>query len=101
MGQHDRLGSFLDAPSLSAWANSGMFVLATTTAPAARRRRTTGASAEAGLALARMIEPARVGSPTTSNKSLMLTILPSSGPSEIPLRARASAASAAARAVSV
>ena len=44
---------------------------------------------------------ARVGSPATSNKSLMLTIAPSSGPSDTPALARASAASAAARAASV
>jgi hypothetical protein len=47
-----------------------------------------------------MREPARVGSPATSNRSLMLTIAPSSGPSEMPALARASAASAAARAAS-
>ena len=80
-------------------ANSVMLVLATMTAPAARSRRTTGASAAAGLASsARILEPARVGSPATSNKSLMLTIAPSSGPSDTPSAARASAASAAARA---
>jgi hypothetical protein len=57
------------------------------------------ASAAAGAASsARIFEPARVGSPATSNKSLMLTIAPSSGPSETPCATRASAASAAARA---
>jgi hypothetical protein len=83
-------------------ANSVMLVLATITAPAARSRRTTGASAAAGFASsARILEPARVGSPATSNRSLMLTIVPSSGPSDTPFLARASAASAAARAASV
>ena len=82
-------------------ANSVMLVLATTTAPPARSRRTTGASAFAGGASsARIFEPARVGSPATSNRSLMLTMVPSSGPRETPCTARASAASAAARAVS-
>ena len=82
-------------------ANSLMLVLATITAPAARRRRTTGASAVAGLpSSARMREPARVTSPATSNRSLMLTMAPSSGPSARPAAIRASAASAAARALS-
>src|SRR5258705_708830 len=79
-------------------ANSAIFVLATITLPAARSRRTTVASAKAGGASARILEPARVGSPATSNKSLMLTMMPSRGPSEMPARARASAASAALRA---
>ena len=65
-------------------ANSVMLVLATITAPAARSRRTTGASALAGGASAKMREPARVGSPATSNRSLMVTIAPSRGPSEMP-----------------
>ena len=82
-------------------ANSVMLVLAIITAPAARSRCTTVASAFAGAASsARIFEPARVGSPATSNKSLMLTMVPSNGPSEAPRAARASAASAAARAAS-
>src|ERR1041385_6536825 len=40
-------------------ANSLMLVLATITAPAARNRRTTGASALATAAFARIFEPAR------------------------------------------
>jgi hypothetical protein len=82
-------------------ANSLMLVLATITAPAARRRRTAGASALAtNFSSASTREPARVASPATSNRSLILTIVPSSGPSDRPSRARASAASAAARAAS-
>ena len=82
-------------------ANSVMLVLATMTAPPARRRRTTERRPSAGGASsARIFEPARVGSPATSNRSLMLTMVPSSGPRETPCAARASAASAAARAVS-
>ena len=47
-------------------------------------------------------DPARVTSPATSNRSLMLTIAPSSGPSGRPIRIRASAASASrARAVGI
>ena len=80
-------------------ANSVMLVLATITAPAARSRCTTGASAAAGLpSSARTFEPARVTSPATSNRSLIVTIIPSTGPSEAPRAARPSAASAAARA---
>jgi hypothetical protein len=75
-----------------------MLVLATITAPAARSRRTAGASAVAGGASASTFDPARVGSPATSNRSLMVMMAPSSGPRLVPLRARASAASAAARA---
>ena len=82
-------------------ANSLMLVLATITAPAARRRFTTGASAAATKpSSASTREPARVTSPATSYRSLMLTIAPSSGPSGLPAFARASAASAAARAAS-
>jgi hypothetical protein len=82
-------------------ANSVMLVLATITAPPARKACTTGASRAAGLpSCASTLEPARVTSPATSNKSLIDTIAPSSGPSEMPARARASAASAAARAAS-
>jgi len=44
---------------------------------------------------AKILDPARVTSPATSKRSLMLTIVPSTGPSEIPDFARASAASAA------
>src|SRR5258707_368896 len=70
-------------------------------APPARKRRTTGASVAAGLASsASALEPARVTSPATSNRSLMVMIVPSSGPSEIPALVRASAASAAAFACS-
>ena len=62
-----------------------MLVLATITAPPARSRRTIAASASAGAASsASTLEPARVGSPATSNRSLMLTIAPSSGPSDTP-----------------
>ena len=82
-------------------ANSVMLVLATITAPAAQRRLTTTASARAGLpSSSSSFDPARVTSPATSNKSLMVTIAPSSGPSATPVRARLSAASAAARAAS-
>ncbi len=78
-----------------------MLVLATITAPPARSRCTTAASAVAGGALASTLEPARVGSPATSNKSLTETMLPSSGPSESPAASRASAPSAALRATRV
>ena len=62
-------------------ANSLMLVLATITAPARRSRCTATASATAGLpSSARMREPARVTSPATSNRSLMVTMAPSSGP---------------------
>jgi hypothetical protein len=81
-------------------ANSVMLVLATMIAPAARSRRTIGASASAGDASsASTREPARVFSPLTSNRSLMVTMAPSKGPSEMPDRIRASAASAASMAL--
>ena len=63
--------------------------------------RTGGASATAGLpSSATTLEPARVTSPATSNRSLIETMAPSIGPSDTPALARASAASAAARAAS-
>src|SRR6185437_15057213 len=74
-----------------------MLVFATMIAPAARNLPTTGASTAAGFpSSARTLEPARVTSPATSKRSLMVTMAPSSGPTEIPDFARASAASAAA-----
>jgi hypothetical protein len=60
-------------------ANSVMLVLPTMTAPAALRRATIGASAVAAGRSASAVEPARVTSPATSNKSLIDTGSPASG----------------------
>ena len=70
--------------------NSGIAVLPTTTAPAARSRRTTSPSAATGVVLAR--PPNVVTQPATSSSSLIATGTPCSGPSASP---RASAASRA------
>ena len=55
-----------------------MLVLATMTAPPARRRRTDRriGGRRRSLLGRSTFEPARVGSPATSNRSLMLTITP-------------------------
>jgi hypothetical protein len=79
-------------------ANSVMLFLATMTAPAALSLRRIGASSVAGGKPALIFEPARVGSPLTSNRSLIVTMRPSSAPSSRPKRLRPSAASAAPRA---
>ena len=60
-------------------ANSLMFVLATITAPAAFRFATARASAWAGAASAATAEPARVGSPRTAKRSLMVIGTPARG----------------------
>ena len=61
-------------------ANSSMFVLATTIAPASRRRRTAVASY--GLTYpSRIREPHDVGSDNVAMLSLMTTGTPNSGPS--------------------
>ena len=80
-------------------ANSDMWVRPMSAAPAraqaadgrARRRRAGGASR-------RIVEPAAVTSPATSNRSLIETARPASGPGSRPAATAASAARAAARA---
>ena len=79
-------------------ANSVMLVRPIGISPAASRRAITGAWEVAGGASASTTDPAGVGSPATSNKSLMLTGMPASGPGARPTRRCASAASAMARA---
>src|SRR5665811_8174 len=64
------------------WPNSGMAVLPMITAPAARSRRTTSASAGAGVEFER--PPNVVTCPATSISSLMATGSPCSGPSSSP-----------------
>ena len=75
--------------------SSGMVVLPTITAPAARSRRTTSASAPARSPIAPV--PRLVTSPARSISSLTATGTPSSGASS-PARRRRSAASASASA---
>src|SRR5688500_4305879 len=79
-------------------ANSTMLVRPTSTAPAARRRATTGASACAFWL--RIFEPARVTSPATSNRSFSDTGNPSTGERRTPPRRRRSEKSASASALS-
>lgn len=68
------------------------------TAPAARRRATAGASTFATGASASTLEPARVTSPATSNKSFTETGRPSTAERMIPVLRSRSAWSASARA---
>ncbi len=72
-------------------ANSCVFVLPSTSAPASRRRRITGASRVGKRS--KNDEPARVGSPATSIRSLTAKARPCSGP-------RSAAGSASSRAAS-
>ncbi len=81
-------------------ANSDMWVRPTKAAPAARRRATAGQSTRAGGAPRRIVEPAAVTSPATSNRSLSETARPASGPGSRPAATAWSAAAAAARAAS-
>lgn len=77
--------------------NSGVVVLPRKTAPASRRRATTGASSAAGVSgLSR--EPLRVGWPAMSTLSLIVMGMPSSGESGVPDFQRAAAAWAMAQA---
>ena len=79
-------------------ANSVMCVWPVRAAPARRRRATTGASAVAAGRSRSTTEPAVVGKPATSNKSLMLTARPASGGSGMPARCCRSMAAAVASA---
>ena len=81
-------------------ANSGRFVLPTTTAPAARRRATASQSRTAGEACSRSSDPNVVGSPATSSLSLTSKGRPASGPGSSPASMRASTAAASAKAPS-
>ena len=81
-------------------ANSVICVRPIRAAPAARRRATARASVVAAGRSASTMEPAVVVCPATSNRSLMLTARPSSGPVAAPRWRRWSDASAAARAPS-
>ncbi len=74
---------------------SGMQVLPRMTAPCSRRRATAGESAGAGVA-SLVFEPRRVGRPLTQILSLIEAGTPSSGPSGVPCRQRASDKAAAA-----
>ena len=75
-----------------------MLVLPINAAPAARSRATTVASAVAGAASRKAMEPARVISPSTSNKSLTETGKPAIGESVCPVTRITSAWEAAASA---
>ena len=75
-----------------------MLVLPTMTAPAARRRATTGASSVAGLASSSALEPESVVSPATSHRFLIETGMPASGEGTRPALRIVSLASAAASA---
>src|ERR1051325_10599409 len=75
-----------------------MLVLPTITAPAARSRATTGASALAGGASSSALEPASVVSPATLHKFLIDTGMPASGEGTRPALRWTSLASAAASA---
>ena len=65
-----------------------MLVRPTITAPARFRRATATASELAGGASASTREPARVGWPSISNRSLTDTGMPASGDSTVPARAQ-------------
>src|SRR5687767_4654000 len=78
--------------------NSGVVVLPTSTAPASRRRATTGASSFQGPAGSVVFEPRRVGQPLVRMMSLMEVGTPSSGPMGAPFVQRASLARAASNA---
>ena len=81
-------------------ANSVIFVRPIMTPPAARKRSTTTASCAAAGASASTIDPAVVGSPRISKRSLTETGMPPSQPVQIPARRLRSIASASARAAS-
>src|SRR5690606_15062968 len=76
-------------------ANSSRLVLPTTTAPAARSRRTTVAS-NGERYPSRMREPQVVGNSTVQRLSLTATGTPASGPGSSPRRIASSTAAAAA-----
>jgi hypothetical protein len=79
-------------------ANSLMLVRPAIKPPAARSLATAGQSWAAGAAPCSTTEPAKVGSPATSNKSLTEMGKPASGPAgRRPCRAAARAASSAGR----
>ncbi len=69
-----------------------------TTAPAARSLRTGNASRDAGGAVRRLLEPARVGIPSRSNRFFTATGTPASRPGSRPAATAASTAAASARA---
>ncbi len=79
--------------------NSGVLVLPVRIAPASRRRRTNGASTSP-MRCSKTGEPNLAGTPLTSARSLIETGMPWSGPSRSPFITAASAARAAASAVS-
>lgn len=64
--------------------NSGVAVLPTITAPAARSRAATGASTSQGWSAAMVALPRRVGMPWVRIRSLIDTGTPSSGPMGVP-----------------
>src|SRR5262245_14800013 len=80
-------------------ANSVMLLRPITTAPAARKRATAGASTAAGGRSRRTVEPAVVTSPATSNRSFTDTGRPARGEGTTPCLRRRSEASAAASAL--
>ncbi len=75
-----------------------LFVRPIMTAPAARNRSTTTASSTAAGASVSTVDPAVVGSPRMSKKSLTEIGMPPSKPVQIPARRLQSMASASARA---
>jgi hypothetical protein len=80
------------------YANSVRFVRPTITAPAFRSRSTTAESRAAGAAPESTVEPPRVTTPASSNRSLSESGTPASACSLSPARRRASTRSAAASA---
>ncbi len=78
--------------------NSGEVVLPITIAPALRRCRLIGASTSQGPSGDVVVEPSRVGRPLVRVKSLMVTGIPSSGPSGVPACQRCADAAAKRRA---
>src|SRR3954447_23756420 len=91
------VGCRLETPDVNK-PQSGILVLATTTAPASRSRATTGASAVAGTSSAAAV-PSGVGTPALAMFSLTVTGTPSSGPRGRPVRHRSAAAGASVSAV--
>lgn len=81
-------------------ANSGVFVLPTGIAPAARSRPGTSPSRSAGGASANKSEPYVVGKPLRSSMSFTRNGTPASGPASSPRATRSSRAAASARASS-
>jgi hypothetical protein len=72
------------------WPNSDVVVLPRMTAPASRSRLTHGESAVSPAGIAVLREPRRNGKPAAEIRSLIVTGMPSRGPSSRPCIQRAS-----------